>query len=128
MPCLGEAWNEALTPGTPEYIQEEKKVRAHLDALLHVIDYYCGIHRRTIPIENCNSGTDFDNLPSPDRRLLADIYHHLRCDGVNASVAFDVLALVESDEQKHEDLIAVIKVCYRLLRSGAQIMRDDSWR
>jgi len=121
MPCFGDAWDDGLTPGTPEYIEEESRVRAELEALLHVVDYYCKAYERELPADFRYGGRNFEDLPIEDKRLLAAIYHHLRCDGINAAAMHDILALVETSDEKCGHVSTIVQTCFMLSRSRPSI-------
>lgn len=124
MPCLGDAWDAGLKPGTPEYALEESKVHAQLVALMHVVNYYCEQHGRDATDLAGMSPSDSEELSRVDRDLLKGIYHHLRCDGINASVVYDILRLAEIGTTEERSLLPILRTCAILIRSGIKIEKE----
>jgi hypothetical protein len=119
MPCLGEAWNTGLIPGTPGYINEERRVQGRLEALLHVVDYYCKVHDLELPVAPSHSDwLDIKALPDKDKRLIGDIYHHLLCDHINTAEIYDIAALVYTSEERYGYVRKVVQTCFQLSRSA----------
>lgn len=127
MPCLGDTWDAGLEPGTPEYAQEESRVRAKLEAVAHVINYYCTQHGRdadyiaSIPIDATGG------LFSEDKDLLKAIYHHLRCDGIKAPDVCDLIALAGKDTAQERSLLPILDACVFLMRSRMERFEGQNW-
>ena len=126
MPCFGDSWDVGLEPGTPEYLEEERRIRLKLESVLHVADYYCRLHDVGIPDLSLRGRLEF--MPDDQLSLLASIYHHLRCDGINAAAMSDIEDLVRMDDSIGQSDIDVVDWCMWLARvSGRQVFSPD-WK
>jgi hypothetical protein len=60
MPCY-LAWNENLEPGSAEYADAESEVRAKLQSIKHIVDYYYEVNGAEKP----NLPGRHDDRPAP---------------------------------------------------------------
>lgn len=122
MPCLCESWDEGLIPGTPEYAKAEQETRKTLEAILHIVGYYCTVHDREFP-KDFNTSSGYDELPGQDKRLLVAIYHHLQCDRFNAAATHDALCFAR-ERDEYLPVLSTIESCFFLARLGPAIKRS----
>lgn len=115
MPCLSDPWYFDLAPGTTEYAIAELEMQEKLARIMHIVRYYCGVYGRGFPA-NFPGGREFGHLHEADKQLLAAIHHHMRCDGINPSVAMDIWSLTKMHPEKYAEEEPIAKDCYRLSR------------
>lgn len=119
MPCY-TAWNEGIPQGTPEHHQAEKKVRAWLRSIKHIIDYYYRAY--DYPMPNIPDGTKVDLYRQPksqrEQRIREAICHHVQCDGMNVSMLYDASSLLDQRNKEERAYLAVLLPCATLLAPG----------
>ena len=118
MPCY-KAWNDYLEPGTPAYLKAEEEVRAQLQTVKHVVDYYYTANRQPLP--DLPGGIDID----PSRHLRSTreagirqaMCHHFACEGIHFYQLYDVCSLLNENDKTDRAFFAVIIPCATLMRS-----------
>lgn len=119
MPCFSD-WYDGLEPGTPEWNKAEKKARAKLRSIKHIVDYYYATNDYLKP--NLPNGTriDFKRQPKSERErhIRNLICHHFECDDVGPQTLRDVAYLLDEEIPEDRAYLAVIMPCYFLLRNG----------
>lgn len=117
MPCYS-AWNVHLEPGSPEYVRAEAEVRAKLQTIKHIVDFYYGVNRAEKPA--LPVGTVIDPLRQPrslkEAAIRESICFHLSCDEVGVSTLYDVCTLLEESSPADRAYLAVILPCASMLR------------
>ena len=118
MPCY-TAWNEYLTPDTPEYLRAKEIVRAKLNAVKHIVNYYYKAHEGTLP--TLPDGTLIDPFRQPrsskEMAIREAICHHFACDGIHFCTLYDVCTLLDSEVREDQACLAVILPCATLMRT-----------
>ena len=121
MPCYN-AWNECLTPGTTEYLRAEAEVRAKLESITHIVDYYYGVNSFAMP--SLPDGVAVDPLRQPKSAKEASIRdaicHHFACDEVGVSTLYDACSLLDERRPEQRSYLAVILPSATLLRQHPQ--------
>jgi hypothetical protein len=117
MPCYS-AWNELLEPGSPQYVRAEAEVRAKLQTIKHIVDYYYGVNGAEKP--DLPAGTVINPLRQPrsskETAIREAICFHLSCDEVGVSTLYDVCSLLEESSPGDRAYLAVILPCASMLR------------
>ena len=118
MPCY-TAWSEYLTPNTAEYFRAKEEVRAKLNAVKHIVNYYYNAHEGTLPI--LQAGTAIDPMrqlrSSKEMAIRGAICHHFACDGIHFCTLYDVCSLLDSEQKEERAYLAVILPCATLMRT-----------
>lgn len=117
MPCYS-AWNENLEPGSAEYADAESEVRAKLQSIKHIVDYYYevnGAEKPNLPVD-----TTIDPLRQPrsskEMAIREAICFHLSCDDVGVSTLYDACSLLGAGAAGDRAYLAVILPCASLLQ------------
>ena len=118
MPCYA-GWNADLSPGTPEYLRAEVQVRAQLNSVKHIVDYYYAAFEHLLP--DLPDGTSIDPLRQPrsktEMSIREAICHHFACDGIHFCTLYDVCSLLDAENKAQRAYLAVILPCATLMRS-----------
>lgn len=121
MPCYS-AWNENLKPGTPEYLLAEAEVRAKLESIKHIVDYYYEVNRFAMP--SLPDGVAVDPFRQPksakESSIREAICHHFACDEVGVSTLYDACSLLDESRPEQRAYLAVILPSATLLRQQPQ--------
>lgn len=117
MPCY-TAWNEFLTPDTPEYLQAEERVQAQLKAVRHIVDYYYTAFAHPMPDLPDDVSIDSSRQPRSKKEISIReaICHHFACDEIDFCTLYDVCSLLESRDRHQRTYLAVILPCATLMR------------
>lgn len=75
-----------------------------------------------MPILDSSPADDFMQLSRGEQTFLKAIYHHLKCDGINASDLRDVCSLVTVSDPDREALLT----CATLMRLGP-VIKSHGW-
>lgn len=117
MPCYS-AWNEHLKPGTPEYLRAEAEVRAKLESIKHIVDYYYEVNGFAMP--SLPDGVAVDPFRQPkssnESAIREAICHHFACDVVGVSTLYDACSLLDENRPDERAYLAVILPSVALLR------------
>ena len=117
MPCFTN-WNENLQPGTREYEEAEGVVRAKLESIRHIIDYYYSVNEHSKP--DLPDGTRIDPLRQPksrrEQQIRNLICHHFVCDGMTAATLYDASSVLNEHQREDRPYLAIILPCATLLR------------
>ncbi len=125
MPCYN-AWNDYLTPETPEYAQAEAEIRAKLKAMIHIVDYY--YRAFGYPLPQIPNRTEIDPFRQPKSKKEAAIRemicHHFACDEVHFCTLYDVCSLLDADLPQERSYLAVILPSANLMRANIDKFAD----
>ncbi len=124
MPCY-TAWNEDLSPGTPDYLKAESKVHAKLKAVQHIVDYYYKAFEHSLPDVPISMSIDPFRQPKSNRemRIREMICHHFSCDGIHFCTLYDVCSLLDAEDKGQRAYLAVILPCANLIRANGEKYR-----
>ena len=121
MPCYS-AWNEHLKPGTPEYLRAEAEVRAKLESIKHIVDYYYEVNGFALPSLPDGVAVDLFRQPKSTKEssIREAICHHFACDEVGGSTLYDACSLLDERRPEQRAYLAVIQPSATLLRQHPQ--------
>lgn len=124
MPCYS-AWNEHLKPGTPEYLRAEAEVRAKLESIKHIVDYYYEVNGFAMP--SLPDGVAVDPFRQPksakESSIREAICHHFACDEVGVSTLYDACSLL--DENRGQKIVPTWRSFCRRSRCCGSIRRGS---
>lgn len=124
MPCYS-AWNENLEPGSAEYANAEIEVRAKLQSIKHIVDYYYGVNGAEKPHLPIDTSIDALRQPRSAKEMATReaICFHLSCDEVGVSTLYDACSLLDDKDSGDRPYLAVILPCASLLRQHPERFR-----
>jgi hypothetical protein len=121
MPCYS-AWNDHLRPGTPEYLCAEAEVKAKLESIKHIVNYYYQANSYGMPA--IADGVAIDAFRQPrsekERAIRETICHHFACDAVDVSTLYDACSLLDANRPEERSYLAVILPCATLIRQNPE--------
>ena len=119
MPCFTD-WFDYFVQGTPEWTKAERKARAKLKSIKHIIDYYYESNAYSLPDLPAGTRIDMNRQPKNhrERQIRNLICHHFLCDGVGPQTLRDVAYLLDERADLDRSYLAVIWPTYVLLRNG----------
>lgn len=126
MPCYS-AWDEYLTPGTPEYQAARAALEAKLRAVRHAVDYYYGVHSFDVPparysadhifIETAAENFQAQREVPEEHKIIEQLTHHLACDGVHFTELYDFVSILDSSDPAAAGYARVLMRCAHQLRA-----------
>lgn len=121
MPCYS-AWNEHLKPGAPEYLRAEVEIRAKLESIKHIVDYYYEVNGFAMPSLPDDLAVDSFRQPksAKESSIREAICHHFACDEVGVSTLYDACSLLDERRPEQRAYLAVILPSATLLRQHPQ--------
>jgi hypothetical protein len=121
MPCY-TAWNAYLNPGTPEYVRAEAEVKAKLQSIKHIVDYYYRANSFEMP--NVPEGVAIDAFRQPrsakESAIREAICHHFACDAVDVSSLYNACSLLDERRAEERSYLAVILPSATLIRQNPE--------
>ena len=118
VPCCN-SWDDFLTPNTPEYSRAEAELRAKLQAVIHVVDYYYLAFGHQLPQLPERTKIDPERQPKSKKEMAIRemICRHLACDGVDFCTLYDFCSLLNPAVPQEHSYLAVIWPSAHLMRT-----------
>lgn len=92
-----------------------------VEALLHIVSYYQAAHQQDFPVDKQFGGLShlqIHQLAPEVSSLLKDIYHHMRCDRINAASMIDIIRFAEDNEDRYGNISGILRTCLSLSRGS----------
>lgn len=137
MPCYSE-WDAYLGKGSKEYEDKKKELKTKLKAVKHIIDYYYGVERIYVPCAKYSGertwqelahrefSIDGDSLGEADEwQIIKKIAHHCSCDGINFTLLYDLVSLLNHRDPFEAGYVRVLLTCANEIRANKSSYESD---